>query len=278
MKSFFLCTLSLSILSVIFSSCGNTRQFTYMQGSFDTARLSQITIADPIVQKGDLISIIVYSDNPGATGLYNQPLVGGGNSSSVSSASGSGSGGSGSTTGVNSSIISPNSPGYLVDMNGNIEFQGLGLLHIESLTKSQIKELLDSKLKDFLKNPYYNIRFLNSKFTILGEVGKPGIYSIPGDHINIFEALGLSGDLTFFAKRDDILIIRENKGKREFARMNILKPEIMASPYFYIQQNDILIIDQTRKKIAATDQTVPRNISIAASLISLFAIIYSIFK
>ena len=165
-----------------------------------------------------------------------------------------------------------------MDAEGNIEFQGLGLLHVEGLTRSQLKDLLNSKLKEFLKNPYYNIRFLNSKFTILGEVGHPGIFNIPGDRINMFEALGLAGDLSFFAKRDNVLVIREKNGKREYGRIDILSPEVMGSPYFYVEQNDIIIVDQTRKKIAATDQTLQRNLTIVATFISLFAIIYSVFK
>jgi polysaccharide export outer membrane protein len=127
-------------------------------------------------------------------------------------------------------------------------------------------------------NPYVTVKFLNYRFTMLGEVSRPGIFSIPGDHISLLEALGLAGDMTFYGRRDNILVIRETNGIRQFARLDITKPDIMASPYFYLQSNDVVIVEPTRKKVAANDQTVVRNISIAASIISTLALIYSIFK
>ena len=121
---------------------------------------------EPVIRKGDILSIIVYSDNPEATKIYNQSLittgsVSAGNSSSTGSASGL-------------SGASPSAPGYQVDANGNIVFQGMGLIHVEGLTKAELKDTLDARLTPLLHHPYYNIRFLNYKFTMLGEVGQPG--------------------------------------------------------------------------------------------------------
>ena len=251
------------------SSCTNIKTLTYLQGQFDTAKLSQIDAKEPIIRKGDLLSIIVFSDNPDATRIYNQSVIIAGSASNSSNSSGESSQSLGAS--------SPTAPGYQVDEHGDIVFQSLGKLHVEGLTKAQLKDTLDIRLKDYLKNPYYNIRFLNYKFTMLGEVGRPGIISIPGERINLLEAFSLAGDLTFFGRRDNILVIRENNGKREFARLDITKPEIMASPYFYIQQNDIVYVEATKKKIGASDQTVYRNVAIVASLVSTFAIIYTIF-
>jgi len=233
-------------------------------------------VADPIIQKGDLLSIIVYSDNPEATKIYNQSLI-------VSSSSGSSIGGStdagvGGSPGL-SGGGSITAPGYLVDENGDIRFQGLGILHIEGMTIADVKKLLDSKLKDtLLTNPYYNIRFLNYRFTMLGEITRPGIFTIPSGHINLLEAFALGGDLTFYARRDNILIIREINGKREFVRLDVTRPDIMASPYFYLQQNDMVIVEQNKKKSIANDQLTTRNIGIATSIISTIAILYSILR
>jgi polysaccharide export outer membrane protein len=277
--------LLLAVLTCFFSSCGNTRQLTLMQGQFDTARLNQINIPEPVIQKGDLIGIVVYSDNPTATALFNQPVIAANNITPVQTsggnsgggAGGTGQGGSGSTTGT---LVapSPTTPGYQVDEKGDIEFQGLGHLHIEGLTKAQLRALLDSKLQEFLKNPYYSIRFLNYRFTVLGEVNHPGVYGIPGEHVSILEALGLAGDLTFYGRRDNVLFIRQNNGKREFARLDLTKPEILASPYFNLQQNDVVIVEANRKKVVASDQVTTRNVTIAASIVSTLAILYSIFK
>jgi polysaccharide export outer membrane protein len=267
---------SLVLLACIMSSCGNTRQITYMQGKFDTAKLSEIKISEPAIRKGDLLSIIVYSDNPAATALYNQSLITTGTTSAAASTSSAG-GGTGSTAGA-INATSPSSPGYLVDEKGNIQFQGLGLLHVEGLTKSQLKDTLDSKLKEYLQNPYYTIRFMNYRFTMLGEISRPGIFSIPGEHVSLLEAIGLAGDMTLYGRRDNILVIRENNGRREWARLDITKPEIMASPYYYLQQNDVVYVEANRKKIVANDQVTTRNVSIAAAVVSTLAIIYSIFR
>lgn len=257
----------LLLFSGVFCSCGNTRHLIYMQGKFDTTKLSQVQSSDPVIQKGDLLSIIVYSDNPQATAIYNQALV---------TASGAMAGNGSSTVSIGGG--SPTTPGYLVNEKGNIEFQGLGTLHIVGLTRAQLTDTLNDRLRGFLKNPYYTIRFLNYRFTMLGEVNKPAIYTIPGDRVNILEALAMAGDMTFYGRRDNVLIIRENDGKREFARLDLTKPEIMASPYFYIQQNDVVVFEPTKKKVIANDQVTIRDISIATAIVSTLAILYSIFK
>lgn len=272
----------LIFFTILFASCGNTRQLTYMQGKFDTAKMSEIKVPEPLVRKGDLLSIIVYSDNPAATALYNQSLITVSNSSSGSSGSGGSSssgsgGGSGSSAGATGGG-SPTTPGYLVDETGNIQFQGLGELHVEGMTKRQLKDLLDSRLKEYLKNPYYTIRFMNYRFTMVGEVTHPGIFSIPGEHVSLLEAIGLAGDLTFYGRRDNVLIMRENEGKREWARLDLTKPEILASPYYYLQQNDVVYVEANKKKVVANDQVTQRTVTIAATLISTLAILYSIFK
>ena len=249
------------------SSCGSTKGLVIMRGPFDTAKLSVISPVEPIIRKGDILSIIVYSDNPEATKIYNQSLIVTGNASGIAS------------SGVTQAVAgnSPAAPGYQVDGDGNIVFQGLGKIHIEGLTKAALKDTLDARLSPFLQHPYYSIRFLNYKFTVMGEVNKPGIVSIPGEKINILEAIALAGDLSIYANRDSVFIIRENNNKREFAWLNLTKPEIMASPYFYLQQNDLIIVEPTKKKSVANDVIAMRNISLALAIISTFAVVYSIF-
>jgi polysaccharide biosynthesis/export protein len=265
--------ISLLILTVMLTSCGSTRPYVYMQGQFDTTKLSQLKIIEPVIQKGDLLSIILYSDDPEATRIFNQPLI-------VSQSPSATSGGTGTSEGTQSSVsgTSPTTAGYLVDENGYIEFYKLNRLHVEGLTRAQLKDTLVLKLSNYLQNVFCTIRFLNYRFTMLGEVNRPSIYSIPSDHVNIWEALAMSGDLTFYARRDNVLIIREKEGKREFARIDLTKPEVMASPYFYLQQNDIVYVEQNKKKAVANDAVTARNISIAATVVSTIAIIYSIFK
>ncbi len=238
-----------------------------MEGKFDTAKLSVINPVEPVIRKGDILSIIVFSDNPEATKIYNQSLITASTSSIASSAA----------ERHPLRDAAPAAPGYQVDVDGEIVFQGLGKIKVEGLTKAALKDTLDARLEPFLKNPYYSIRFLNYKFTMMGEVTRPGVINIPGERINILEAIALAGDLTVYARRDSVFIIRENNNKREFARLDLRKPEIMASPYFYLQQNDIVIFEPTKKKAAATDVVTARNISIALAVISTFTVVYSIF-
>jgi polysaccharide export outer membrane protein len=262
------CGIALIALSTFFCSCTNTRQLVYFQG-IDTARINRtVPRQQQIIRKGDLLSIIVYSDNPEATKIYNQTLITAPSSNIAGSAE-------------ISSALSGNSPstsGYQVDERGNIEFQGLGLLHVDSLTKDQLRDTLTEKLKNFLVNPYFTIRTLNYKFTMLGEVSHPGTFSIPNDRISLLEALAQAGDLTFYGRRDSILVIRENGGIREIGRLDIRKPQSINSPYFYLQPDDVVIVEPTKKKIAANDQTLIRNVTIASSIISTLALLYTIFK
>jgi polysaccharide biosynthesis/export protein len=244
----------LTFFVLTMASCGSTKPLQYLQGSFDTARLSAYTIPQPVIQQGDLLSIVVYSDNATATAIYNQSVTGAGNN----------------TAGA--------TPGYLVNEQGNINFQGIGSLHIEGLTKTALTELLTEKLKIFLTNPYFNIRFLNYKVTIIGDVARPAVYNIPAEKVNILEALGLAGDLNITARRDNVLIIREQNGKRSLGRINLLKPDIFNNPFYQLQQNDVVYVDLTKAKAIANDQAALRNISIATSIVSTIAIIISVLK
>lgn len=233
------------------SACTSTRPVQYVHGQFDTAQYSSYVIKEPVIQRSDLISIVVFSDNPGATAIYNLPNI-------TSNSSGQ--------------------SGYLVDDNGNIQFQGIGNLHVQGLTKQQLTDLLNSKLKEFLQNPYYNIRFLNYKITLLGELNREGIFTIPNERVNIFEAIGLAGGLNIYARRENVLIIREANGRREFARLDLTSPDVFKSPYYFLQQNDLVVVEQVKAKAAANDQVTARNISLATSVISTLVFLYTVFK
>lgn len=246
-------------------SCGNVRQLQYMQGQFDTARLRQAVYPELVIQKGDLLSITVYSDNPVASAFYNlppQPTIA--NSSTT-------------TTTQPTPSLNPGST-YLVDDSGYIQFPGLGNLAVAGLTKDQLYELLKTRLSDKLSNPYFVIRLANYRITLIGEVARPGQFTIPNERVSLLEAIGLAGDLTAFGRRDNILVIREINGQRSWARLDLKSPDIMGSPYFYLQPNDVIYVDVTRNKAAANDQVTVRNISLAVSVVSVLAILVGVFN
>jgi polysaccharide export outer membrane protein len=118
---------------------------------------------------------------------------------------------------------------------------------------------------------------LNYRFTVLGEVNKEGVYNMPNEKVNILEAIGLAGGLSIYAKRKTITLIREGNGRREFARLDLTDPAVMNSPYYFLQQNDMIIVDPIKAKSTANEQLIIRNISLGSTIISTFAIIYSVF-
>jgi polysaccharide biosynthesis/export protein len=248
-------------LTACVCSCGSTRQLQYMQGTFDTSKLSKYNLPVPTIQKGDLLSIIVYSNNPAATVIYNQSILGGG-----------------ATSSPGASGMSATTPGYLVDESGNIQFQGIGKLHVEGLNKTQLTDLLNSKLTVFLQDPYYNIRFINYKITLIGDVARPGVYSIPSERVNLLEALGLAGDLNVTARRDNVRVIREQNGKRSFGVIDLREPDLFTNPFYQLQQNDIIYVDLGKSKAVANDAVAVRNIGLATTIISTIAIIVTVLK
>jgi polysaccharide export outer membrane protein len=240
-------------LSLLLFSCKIQRAVPYLQGPIDTAALSQVNMPEPTIQKGDLVGITVFSDNAEATAYFNQQ-----GSAGISTSAAAGAGAS-----------SPQMPGYLVNNEGNIQFPSLGQVHVEGLTKAGLAQLLKEKLAPYLMNPYCNIRFLNYRFTVLGEVVNQGVYTAPGEKVNILEALGMAGDLTPYGLKDSIMVIRETNGKRSFGNLDVSRANVLASPYYYLQQNDIVIVKAHPKKPAASDQTINRNRTIVTTIASL---------
>lgn len=268
------CAIVISLALLFFlPACKTPQQVQYLQGPIDTAALANIHIPEPVIQKGDLLGITVFSDNPEVTAVYNQQM----GTTIGTSAETPGAGLSGASGQTN-----PSMPGYLVDANGDIRFQSLGLLHVAGLTRSALEHLLKEKLNPYLKNPYCNIRFLNYKFTILGEVSKQGVYAIPNEKITVLEALGMAGDIGLYGEKDSILVIREANGKRSFGYLNVSKPEVMLSPYYYLQQNDVVIVKANPKKPSVSEQVANSNFARAATLssilLSLTLVFVQIFK
>jgi polysaccharide export outer membrane protein len=216
------------------------------------------------VQKGDQLSIAVYSDNAGASAMFNTGSI-----SAIGNAAGQ----------LPGSGVSNAGNLYEVDNEGMIFFPQVGKLKLEGLTKEGITALLNSMLKDkYLTNPYYVIQFINLKITVFGDVNKPGVYPLARANTNIFEALTLAGDLTYYARRENVLVIREQDGKRVFARIDITKPDVFNSPYYYLQQNDMVFVDMRKGKVNGADQTWLRNASLLLSLLTTVTILVNILR
>lgn len=263
------------ILIVVFiivlgSSCGNVKNLQYVKGDFDTARLSKVQFKEPVIQRGDLLSITLYSDDATATAAVmaqsaNIRMMGDNMPTAVDN-----------TAPAASSTLS----GFLVSEEGEIRLYKLGAIRAEGLTRKQLGDTLARLYiqQKLLSNPFVEIKVLNKKITLIGEVAKPGTYTIPTDKISIFEAIGLAGDITVYGKRSNVLVVREASGTREFAQLDLSKSEVFTSSYYYLQQNDIVIVDVAKNKGAVNDQITVRNITIAASILSTIAIFINVFR
>ncbi len=229
----------------------------YLENVADTTIPIQNNIPDPLIQKNDILSIRVYSMsiNPATDIPYNLP------EQAVA-------GGTGTTT-----------AGFLVDQNGNIEYPRIGTIHVEGLTKEQLANTIKEKLKDQLTQPSVIVRFVNYKITVLGEVGTPGTFTLPNDKVTILEALGLAGDITDFGKRSSIKILRENNNQREIGTVNLTSKEMFNSPFYYLQQNDVVFVEQERRKIKQQEQqSLAQQIGLATSIITTIALILNFIK
>lgn len=243
------------------SSCVTQRKMAYLynvnEGAADTINAHYKAATEPIITANDRLLITVSALDPEAVAPFNIPAI---------------------------SYMEPNSTMavasnklqyYTVDINGDIEFPVLGTIHIGGLTKSQARTLLQNKISASVNNPIVSISFLNFAVTVMGEVNKPGRYEVNSDRVSVLDALAQAGDLTVYGKRDNVLITRENNGKLEFVRLNLNSPDIFASPYFYLQQNDVVYVEPNNTRAIAS-QNVSLYLSMVTTLASLATVIVSV--
>ena len=179
------------------------------------------------------------------------------------------------TNAINPSITS--AVGYDVDENGDIQFPILGNVKAEGMTKFQLQEYLKKALSSELLSPIVNVRIINFRVSVLGEVARAGAFEVPDEHITLLEALGLAGDLTPYARRDNVLVIQEKDGKKEMGRVDLNKVNALNSPYYYLQQDDVIYVEPSKRKLPNADQTAIRNLSILSSVISSLALVITLF-
>jgi polysaccharide export outer membrane protein len=162
-------------------------------------------------------------------------------------------------------------------VNGDINFPVLGKLHVEDMTQSEAIKMIEDKLRTQIVDPIVTLRFLNARVTVLGEVKNPGTYYLNNGRISILEALGMAGDITQYGRRDNVLISRENNGKLEFARLDLRGDEVFKSPYFYLQQNDVVMVEPNQAR-TTSNQSISLWLSMVGTLSSATTVIVSVVK
>lgn len=219
------------------------------------------------VEPNDLLQIRVHSINPEASAPFNIET---GNQQNVVGNQ------LGANTSANYTMELFN--GYLVDFDGQISFPVVGKMKVSGKTLTQVEELLTANVKTYLKDAVVNVRFLNFKITVIGEVGRPGIVRISNQRITLLEALANAGDFTPYANRSNVLLIREENGQRTYQRLDFQSGELFKSPYFYLKQNDVLYIEPTRAKVATVADPFQRGISYGSAFLSFITLIIAVFR
>ena len=165
---------------------------------------------------------------------------------------------------------------YLVDQEGNINFPVLGKVHAAGLTRQELAKKMEDLISKYVENPLVNVQLLNFKITLMGDISRPGAYTVKNDRVSILDAIGMGGDLQLTANRKNILVIRDNDGVKEAHRMDITDPAIFASPYFYLKQNDIVYVEPIKiKQRSRTSSDRSFTMSLLTTVVSSLSIITS---
>lgn len=266
-------TLFFLTVLIFFASCKNFEKVVYLQHAGTPAILSsdeQHPIPEPIIREGDLLVITINTNTPEAAVPFNLPLVPGNVVTTYS------------IRGSNNLSYGLGLQNYLVDTRGMLTFPVLGELKVAGLSKRELAEQLTQKMypKYLTETPIVLIRIANYRISVLGEVARPGTYQIDSERVNILEALALAGDMTIFGNRADVLLVREINGLRESKRIDLRDKNLIYSPYYYLQQNDVLYIEPNapRQRAASISAAETLSISVVGTLISLTTLLINILK
>ncbi|MEZ4788035.1 MAG: polysaccharide biosynthesis/export family protein [Flavobacterium haoranii] len=240
------------LLSMLLFSCASREKLVYLQNEFNAQNVTQFQTR---IQPDDVLMIIISSENPEVAAPYNLKNVVLQSNSEESSQM-------------------QRTQTYIVDVEGNIEFPVLGKVKLGGLSKEEAVNYIKNLLKDHVKDAVVNLRILNYKISVLGEVNRPGTFSIPSERVTVLEALGKAGDLTIYGKRKNVLLIREENGVISTHRLDLTKSDIVNSPYYYLAQNDVVYVEPNKTKINSS--AVGPNIAIGISALSLVVTIIAL--
>ena len=263
-KIFSLTIMSLAILAI--TSCQSTKNIAYIQNSDSISYDQSRFLYDAKIMPKDQLTITVNTVNPEASLPYNLLLQ---NAYSQGRNVSSGGG-----------TLMP----YLVDNDGYINFPVVGRLKVSGLTKSECENLILDKIRPYMaetENPVVTVRMSSYSVSVLGEVTRPGSFQVGREKITILEALAQAGDLTIYGVRNKVKLIREDAtGKKEIHTMDLTDANIVNSPYYYLQQNDIVYVEPNKVKAqnASVGSMTTLWFSATSILISLTSLIYNILK
>lgn len=230
-------------LFFLITSCVSKKKIVYLQGNQNFGNVSNNY--EPLIQRDDILYINISTSEVSASIPFNLDAQN-----------------TGTTTSSNFALQKQT---FLVDSFGNIDFPVIGSVSVAGYSLNDIKNILKTKLSAYLINPVINIRILNFKVTVIGEVNKPGEISVNSQRLTLLEAIAQAGDLTLYGKRDNILLIRDFQGIKTSTRIDITNADFVNSPYYYLDQNDVIYVEPRKSKIDST--TFGSNLTTIASLL-----------
>lgn len=221
--------ITLILLAVLtLASCATKKEIIYFQ---DAENLNESNIDkafEPIIEANDILYISISSlDEESVAPFKRNPL----------------------SNPIQANNASPGLQGYLVDANGNIQFPVLGAVPASGKTRGDFQQELKSLLKDYVTDVVVDVRIMNFKITVLGEVNRPGVVRIEDERVTLPEAIGLAGDFTADGKRESVLIVREQDGKRTVTRVDFTKSDVFTSPYYFLKQNDVVYVEPSLRGV-----------------------------
>jgi polysaccharide export outer membrane protein len=253
-----------ALILLSLGGCYNARHITYFM-DFSDSLTREVTVPrsiPPLIEPDDIVNIKVYTLDPTATSTINNSGI---SVTTIGSATLPGS--------AAATVVS----GYLVDRNGDVELPEVGKVNLKGLTTIQARTLLEEKFSFVLKNPTVNVNIANFRISILGQVTRPSTYVISTESLTILEAIAYAGDLTSSGRRDNILIIRNENGKKRIGRINLNSSSIFKSEFYFLQKNDIVYVEPTRAAKNNLDKTNTQSwVAFGASLATLVLSIYAI--
>ena len=242
------------ILITFLTSCRSQKPLGYVEDFTDTSGRVPVNYPEPVIQEGDVLSIVVYSEaiDAGQTDrLYNL---------------------------ANAGIGTASTQGFLVDNEGYVQYPRVGKLKATGMTKPQLAEEIRKKLEVELKNPSVIIRLINFKITMMGEISRPGPISLPSEKVTILEAIGLAGDINIYGKKDEIVVLRDVDGAVEHGKVDLTSKKLFESPYYFLRQNDVVLVNPNKNKARLSEQVFNQRLGIAFSIINVVALLYNIFR
>ncbi|MDN0066381.1 polysaccharide biosynthesis/export family protein [Bacteroides gallinaceum] len=256
--------LFLFLTTLILAGCTSYKNVPYLQNPQIVNDFPEdLPLYDAKIMPKDLLTITVNATDPLTAAPFNLTVQ----------------------TSLNTSISTVSQPTlqqYLVDNEGMIDFPVLGRLHVGGCTKREAEQMIQERLKAYIVNeqPIVTVRMANYKISVLGEVNRPGSFTVSNEKVNVLEALAMAGDMTIYGVRDDVKLIREDaEGKREIINLNLTNAGIVTSPYYYLKQNDIIYVKPNKVKAKNSDigNTTSLWLNMTSILVSIASLMATIF-